>query len=454
MLFLDCWYGFTHERSLDSHRVRCLNARTILRELCDELESGRLDEPEFCGICEEALSLLQSDPVVASEFAKSYAIVAPLLKEPPALSGSSQKKDKPDNETKSRNLRFAAADLAAALESRYFPVLCERLRLATEQKDVDQIELLTRAILSDLVARGWTLRELFKWHGKFLANDGRTFTENLDFMLQLLNRPAGAFSATLRVSGGSTIRKVATFGSFTLSTDVAHAVDKPHEERFAASDEYTTFAEGVFESVDFMSAAIIAHDELEPLLDALRFEYEPRLLQIDKRCLVVRRSDNRRILVHVTNPVPNPVESLDEHGFEAFTKKLASTLSSATLTKESKNRIETGTPPPPMTKPNRGRATTRNLLVAARRAREASRSNTTPQGRSRRGWASTWSRSSRWSRSRATRHGCGQWRTGHGTCSGRTRLRPRRRGERRSPHRRRCSRNSTKPKPPRAAGPR
>ncbi len=341
-LFLDCWYGFTHDRSLDSHRVRCLNARTILRELCDELEKGRLDEPEFCGICEEAVSLLQNDPIVASEFTKSYASISPLLKDLPALRGSSQKRDKSDNETKLRNLRFATADLAAALDARYFPTLCVKLRQATEQKESDPIEPLTRATLSDLVARGWTLRELFKWHEKFLANDGRSFTENLDFMLRLLNRPTGGFSVTLRVSGGSTIRRVATFGSFTLSTDVAHPVDKPHEKRFAASDEYTTFAERDFESVDFVSAAIVARDELEPLLDALRFEYEPRLLEIDKRCLVVRRSDNRRILVHVTNPVPNPVESLDEHGFEAFTKRLAATLNSGTLTSESKTRIETG----------------------------------------------------------------------------------------------------------------
>ena len=35
------------------------------------------------------------------------------------------------------------------------------------------------------------------------------------------------------------------------------------------------------------------------------------------------------------------MESLDEHGFEAFTNRLAATQSSATLTKESKNRIET-----------------------------------------------------------------------------------------------------------------
>ena len=67
-LFLDCWHGLTHSRSLDSHRVRCLNARTILGELCDELDSGRLDEPEFRGICEETLSLLQGDPIVPSAF--------------------------------------------------------------------------------------------------------------------------------------------------------------------------------------------------------------------------------------------------------------------------------------------------------------------------------------------------------------------------------------------------
>ena len=310
MLFLDCWYGLTHDRSLDSYRVKCLNARSIVRELCDELDIGRLDEPEFHGICNEALSLLQSDPIASSAFGKGLAALEPILKTPPSISGGSQKKEKDKSErlTHLRNLKFAATDLSAALDERYFATLCNRLYAAAEQKNVEQIACLANAILSDLVARGWTLRELFKWHRKFLAKDGRTFNENLQFMLRQLKRPAEEFEVTLRISGGKNIQQLTEFGPFHLSTDTGVAVEKDHEQQFLAPDEYTTFATGTFKSVDFLSAAIVARDKLDPLIDALRFEYEPRLLEIDKNSFVERRGDRRKMLVLVTNPVPNPVE--------------------------------------------------------------------------------------------------------------------------------------------------
>ena len=44
MLFLDCWHGLTHHHSLDSFRVKCLNSRTIVKELSDELEIGRIHQ--------------------------------------------------------------------------------------------------------------------------------------------------------------------------------------------------------------------------------------------------------------------------------------------------------------------------------------------------------------------------------------------------------------------------
>lgn len=342
-LFLDMWYGLTHRRSLDSYRVRCLNSRVALRELCEEIEIGRLDDSEFRGICEETASLLEKDPVVAANFPRGVHVLLPILKEPPNLPGSSQKKEKEktDNEGRLRNLKFAAADLAAALDQRYFPAACNQLREAMDRHDVDSVVTLTHSILSDLVAQGWTLGALFSWYGKFVADDGKSFQKNLNFMLRQLQRPPESFQVTLRISGGEKFQEITSYGEFTISTHSGIESDKPHVKRFANEDEYTTFAKGEFESVDLVSAAIRARDELEPLIDALRFESEPRLLEIDKRSYVVRSSDARSMLVHVSNPVPNPVERRDQDGFNSFSQKLASILTSQTVEQESRNRIET-----------------------------------------------------------------------------------------------------------------
>lgn len=340
-LFLDMWHGLTHDRSLDSYRVRCLNARMAVRELHEEIEIGRLDDLEFQGICQETLSLLEDDLAIKTHFQHGFAVLSPFLNSPPSLPGSSQKKDKAGNETQLRNLRFASADFASTLDKSYFPTSCQQLRHAIDNSATEDIFKLTCSILSDLVAQGWTLGELFRWHGKFLADDGRTFRENLEFMLRQLERPPEDFRVTLRISGGEKFQEITSYGDFSISPTSEIESDKQHVKRFAAEDEYTTFAQGVFRSVDLVSAAIRARDEIEPLIDALRFEFEPRLLEIDKRSYVVRVSDNRAMLVHVSNPVPNPVEPRDQDGFNTFSQKLSSILTSRTVEQESQNRIET-----------------------------------------------------------------------------------------------------------------
>lgn len=342
VLFLDCWYGLTHNQSLDSYRVKCLNARTIVRELCEELEIGRLDQPEFQGICEETLATLERDTVVPLSFSKGYAALKPLIATPPQLSGGS-KKDKEDaeNKTRLRDLRFAASDLSAALEDRYFRTVCNRLQDALDNKDVANIAQLTDAVLSDLVAQGWELSELFRWHWKFLADDGRTFSENLAFMLKQLKRPEEEFAVTLRLSGGKNVREITEFGHFALSPKSGIVAEQDYQKRFVEEDDYTVFASGRFLSVDFLSAAICAREKIEPLLDALRFEFEPRLLSIDRNAMVVRAGDNRKMLVQVVNPVPNPVDPTDSEDFSKFSGKLSAVLRSPRLDANSKNRIET-----------------------------------------------------------------------------------------------------------------
>ena len=342
LFFLDCWYGLTHDKSLDSHRVKCLNARTVIRELSEELEIGRLDDDEFLAICNEASSILQSDVVLAAAFPKGTASLLPFLAKPPLLPGSSKSdKSKPENQTRLRHLRFAATDLDAALEERYFATLCNRLKEALEAKDTPTIESLTNAMLSDLMARGWPLRALFAWHEKFLTSDGYSFADNFEFVVRQLKRPPDEFQVAFRISGGKNVRRLSSFRDFSLSTDCPISVQHDYEDALATPDDFTTFACGRFYAADFSSAAIIAREEIEPLLDSLRFRFEPGLLEIERECLVIREGDQRRKIISLTNPVPNPIEVLDEDDFNTFSGKLSHILGSRVFEDESKNRLET-----------------------------------------------------------------------------------------------------------------
>src|SRR5438128_10826405 len=109
--FVELWYGMTHDGSMDSHRVRCMNSRAIMRELNEELGIGLLAPEELKGLCAEALELLERDVVIHKYFAKHLKVLAPLLKDPPSSEDKSKGEDKkrPDAaaEAKKKPFRFA-----------------------------------------------------------------------------------------------------------------------------------------------------------------------------------------------------------------------------------------------------------------------------------------------------------------------------------------------------------
>jgi hypothetical protein len=53
---------------------------------------GRIDQPEFQGLCGESLAILQSDPILALFFSRGLAAIRPFLELPPHLPGSGEKR--------------------------------------------------------------------------------------------------------------------------------------------------------------------------------------------------------------------------------------------------------------------------------------------------------------------------------------------------------------------------
>ncbi len=197
--FVELWYGMTHDGLMDSHRVRCMNARTVARELNEELEIGLLAPEELKALCAETAEILERDVVVQKYFAKHLKVLGPLLKEPPLAEerkGDDKKKPDPAAEAKKKAFRFGVADLNAALGRQYFEELCTELQLAMKPGNEEEIQLLTGGLLTDLVDRGWTLEALFRWHKHFIIVKERAFTfrESLAFMLRQFAEAAQPFS--------------------------------------------------------------------------------------------------------------------------------------------------------------------------------------------------------------------------------------------------------------------
>ena len=205
----------------------------------------------------------------------------------------------------------------------------------------EQIQILTGALLTDLVDRGWTLEALFRWHKHFLVAKRRTFTfgENLAFMLRQFADPAQPFSVTMKLTGSDRLHTLGKLGSFDLAQVASVKPKTAEEERFCRTDALVTFAQTKTEAVDHISAAILAREKFEEGLDLLRFNFEKAVLKIEEVSFVRRCGDGRIELPSVHHSVPNPVENLSQEGFQDFVDNLNVILSRKGIDDVSRERL-------------------------------------------------------------------------------------------------------------------
>jgi len=340
--FLELWHGMTHELSLDSHRVRCLNARTIIRELDQELRIGRAKPDEFQELCAEADEILSRDPLVATSFVRHLSLIQPLLKTPPIPDEKKKEKDAVQ-EQKLRELRFIVADFSAALERDYCKQLLEILPDTIVGGDNKKTEAVVGALLSDLVDQGWPLETLFGWVDLFFQKKKLaqydTFAANLRFLIQQLNWGKQEYKVILRLSGSSKLSDFGDFAGFNFRPNAGFVPTSGHLKKLAFEQPNACFVETRVKGVDFISAAITAREKFEASLDQMRFNFLPSPLKVEERCYV-ERSDGRNELVTVRHLVPNPHHHLDPKAFREFADDMTKKLGRSTIESESRERME------------------------------------------------------------------------------------------------------------------
>ena len=329
--FVRVWYSKTHARSLDTYRVRCMNSRTILRELDEELKIGLIKLDELYGICEEAYEILKKDPVISEQYPLNCAALLPRLEKPHELAVKESKQQDPKK--KSTELRigdisnefcYAVRDFVAALESNYFDKLCKALPSTIEQGDLDQTLAVTGALLSDLADRGWVLSALWPWHRLFIKKGNeRSFEENLNFMLKQLGREKQEFRVILQMEGGEEFAAASEFGRFKFSQDAGIDALTDLQRSFFRKNKYRYFSETTVESNDDISAAILAREKLESVLDLFRFEFASKqAFKISDTAYVVRVGDAQVRMPSIRREVPNPQLGISYKEFTEFAEEL------------------------------------------------------------------------------------------------------------------------------------
>jgi len=325
-LFVETWFSLTHVRSLDSFRARCLNSRTIVREIHDELEIGRIKDEQLEALLREAALLLERDFVIASEFAALLKCLRPHF----------AKKAKDQNK---RRLSVDISDTHQALKKNFLPKLCEHLQIAVSTGNAEQVEPLTGSLVSDLIDRGWSLETLFGWHGHFLKQSQRGFSNNLSFMLKQLQQKKQPFKIVLRIAGSSKARQLDEHGKFAFSETAPIAPHGQKEISYCSTNPNLCFASCQLDSFYHDDAAIAAREQLESLLDLLQFEYEHSFVGVDEECMVERIDDSNRQFVRIKTQIPNPIESLQIDDFRSFVKRRNSLVENKKIDQSTKRLL-------------------------------------------------------------------------------------------------------------------
>jgi hypothetical protein len=343
-VFVEAWYSLTNVQSLDSHRIRTLNARLMLRELvevCRLVEGDIIKAFHREAVASEALVVLEQDPIYLAKFPNDWRVLHAILKKPEFYRG--------EKAARAVELRVTAEDAAVRADAEYFVHLLGALKPAIDAAQPSEvISGLTSALLTDLTDRGFSVSNLYGFHKFFEAvnRDGtpnhRTFNDRFDYLIRWLQRPRELHDVTLRVSRAQKLIALARFGDWKFSASVAQAKAGNREEaaliRPGAS---IAFASRTVDARDYREAGATALRSWSSLTDQLLFDFIPGRLLVESKFRSVRQRDGRVDVSLVQEQIPNPREWTSKFHLREFSGQVEAILSpTCSLIDEDKRQIE------------------------------------------------------------------------------------------------------------------
>jgi hypothetical protein len=154
-----------------------------------------------------------------------------------------------------------------------------------------------------------------------------SFNSNLKFMLKVLQQPPQPFEVTLRLWNCSKLISIREIGQFTISLEVnleANIDGKVDNkfEKFIKTPSSGCFAKTKVDAFDFLSAANIARETFENLMDFVRFEFEPNAINIDPSCYIKRLVDSKIAIFPISRGTPNPTPFISQEELLSFVKDI------------------------------------------------------------------------------------------------------------------------------------
>jgi hypothetical protein len=342
--FVEAWYSLTNAQSMDSHRVRTLNGRLVLRELvdvCHLVEAGIIHQSHREAIAQEAASVLEDDPIYRTRFPDDWRVLRTVLHDPACWKG--------DKAPRGVELRVLMEDALVRANAKYFEHLLNDLNAALgSAQPVDIVLGLISALLTDLTDRGFAVSNLYGFHKFFVIGNldehgnERTFDDRFRYLVQWLQRPKQPHEVVLRLSRAQKLSDLGEFGDWEFASVIpAIWAGDRREEGFLQTGAQVVFAKTTVNARDSREAGTLALRSWSLVTDQLLFDFIPQKLPYDSRFRCVRLSDRRVDIGIVEQQIPNPREWTSQRHLRDFSEQLARALSHGSkLRDEDKRQIE------------------------------------------------------------------------------------------------------------------
>jgi hypothetical protein len=339
--FVSCWHNVIHEQSLDSHRIKTMNPRNILRELIRIVSAPHANDADRDMVRKEAELILKGDRVL--QLPPLAAAVEKLLY---------QLKKTGEKFGQSGLGVHLAREVLEHVDTDYVRVALEHLdglvKSGVSVPDKEAIYQATGSLLSTLVDTGASLESLYQLYRNILVpwkRSGYQFNRKYGLLKTLVLKAPTEHKVLFAIDGvtnetdfPSKMGDVAFFNevkTWSLNSDPLRAYATPQSRRL--------FAEVTVTARDVRVAGTEAYEKIGNILDLTRFEYERERVQLSTEFLVQEtgRLVGKKLVRRFSIPkmVPNPVVGIGTQELSLFVSSVNQLLSSARFQQEDRDRV-------------------------------------------------------------------------------------------------------------------
>lgn len=325
--FVYRWLELFNKFTIDTFRFRAMNSKSIIHEvlqIIDLVEKGVWDESNLKLASEEALYLINNDPVM-EEYTYIFSIKKVL----------EQGINKPSSIEERLKIKILLTGLFSDLDTKYWLQLIDGLKRSIHENNLRNVEWFVCSLASELIHQGHDREFLYQIMWINLRKSTRAFDDFYNDLITTVKPIMARYVTYSKIKAAPNEFQGLVLGH-EFKTDINIASTDRKVQSFLSSEDPKVFAISEISAMDPNAAALVAHSKLGYLLDVMNYSNPKSNLLLEPDCLVVYNENNG-----IYRSVPDLVGYVpDQNWFAKVEKQLCIILASTSLSPESKDKLK------------------------------------------------------------------------------------------------------------------